>query len=92
MSNPSNRHASLCGGSALRLLTFAPIINEDLAEAFQYRARNLFRVLGEVRDADAMAARFAGTDRAEAVAKVALTSRLQARKRLKKIKADGFGG
>ncbi len=53
-------------------------------------ARNLFRVLGEVRDADVIAARFAGTDRADALAKDAVNSRQKARKKLKKIKADGF--
>lgn len=72
------------------LAAFPPIIDEDLAEAMQFRARNLFRVLGEVRDADVMAVRFAGTDRAEALAKDALTSRQKARKKLKKIKAEGF--
>lgn len=69
----------------------APIIDEDLAAAMQYRARNLFRVLGEVRDADVMAARFAGTDRSEELASDALASRQKTRKRLKKIKAEKFG-
>ena len=72
------------------IAAFAPMIDEDLAETMQFRARNLFRVLGEVRDADVMAMRFAGTDRAEALAKDALASRQKARKKLKKVKAEGF--
>lgn len=73
------------------ITAFTPIIDDDLADAMLYRARILFRVLGDVRDADVMAARFADTDRADDLAKDALNSRQKARKKLKKIKADGFG-
>ena len=72
------------------IAVFSPMIDEDLAEAMQDSARRLFRVLGAVRDADVMAARFAGTHRAETLARNALTQRQKARKALKKIKADGF--
>lgn len=69
---------------------FAPILDDDRADALHDRARALFRLLGTVRDADVMALRFAGTDRAEKTAAHASHQRAKARKALKKKKAHGF--
>ena len=69
---------------------FAPIIEEDLAEAMADRARAIFRLLGSIRDADVMAVRFADTDRGEELAKEALRQRQKTRKLLKKKRALGF--
>lgn len=69
---------------------FAPILDDDRADALHDRARALFRLLGTVRDADVMAIRFAGTDRAEKTAAHASHQRAKIRKALKKKKAQGF--
>lgn len=69
---------------------FQPVIDEDLADAMQDRARALFRILGGIRDADVIAIRFAGTDLSEGLATDAQTQRRKARKKLKKHKAEAF--
>lgn len=69
---------------------FAPILDEDLTEALQDRSRTLFRILGNIRDSDVMAARFADTDRAEKTAKEAAQQRQKGRKALRKKNAAGF--
>lgn len=71
---------------------FRPVIDEDLVEAMQDRARILFRILGGIRDADVIAARFAGTDLSEGLANDARIERRKARKKLKKHKAEAFSG
>ena len=72
------------------LIAFEPIVDGDLAEAMQDRARTLFRLLGSIRDADVMAIRFADTARAAALADEAQLQRQKARKHLKRKKADAF--
>lgn len=72
------------------LKAFAPILDDDLTDAMQVRARALFRLLGNIRDADVMAMRFAGTDRAEALTDEAAFQRRKTRKHLKRKKADRF--
>lgn len=72
------------------LNAFAPILDDDRADSLHDRARALFRLLGTVRDADVMAIRFAGTDRAEKTAEHASHQRAKTRKALKKKKAHGF--
>lgn len=69
---------------------FEPILEDDLADTMQDRSRALFRILGAVRDADVMALRFAGTDRAEAVLNEAAHQRQKGRKHLKRKKAEAF--
>lgn len=69
---------------------FDPILAEDLSDAFQDRARTLFRLLGSVRDADVMAARFAGGSRAAELAAEAAQQRTKLRRHLKRKKAAAF--
>lgn len=69
---------------------FAPILDDDLSDALHDRSRALFRVLGAIRDADVMAARFAETDRAAKSATHAAHQREKGRKALKRKKAAGF--
>lgn len=69
---------------------FAPIFDDDLCDALHDRSRALFRILGAIRDADVMAARFADTDRAAKSATHAAHQRQKGRKTLKRKKADGF--
>ena len=69
---------------------FAPILDDDLSDALHDRARALFRILGTIRDADVMAARFQGTDRAAKSATHAAQQRQKGRKALKRKKAAGF--
>jgi CHAD domain-containing protein len=69
---------------------FAPILDDDLCDALHDRARALFRVLGTIRDADVMAARFQGTDRAAKSTAHAAQQRHKGRKALKRKKAAGF--
>ena len=72
------------------LIAFEPILDEDLAETMQNRARALFRLLGTVRDADVLALRFAGTERAAKLGAEAAQQRHKARKHLKRKKAEAF--
>lgn len=72
------------------LTAFEPIIDGDLAEAMQHRARALFRILGDIRDADVMAIRFADTDRTAAFESEATRQRQKMRKHLKRKKAETF--
>ena len=69
---------------------FAPILDDDLADALHDRARALFRVLGAIRDADVMAARFEGTKTADKTMANADQQRQKGRKALRRKKADGF--
>lgn len=69
---------------------FDPILDDDLSDALHDRARALFRVLGAIRDADVMAIRFAGTDRASKTETQAAHQRAKGRKTLKRKKAAGF--
>lgn len=72
------------------ITAFAPILDEDVADDLQDRARKLFRILGGIRDADVMADRLAGTGKAEDLEDEAGRQRQLARKKLRKQKADGF--
>lgn len=72
------------------LAAFALILDDDLAEAMADRARSLFRILGTARDADVMAERLGGTDRAAELAKAAQAARAKTRKLLTKKKAAQF--
>ncbi|NEY91248.1 CHAD domain-containing protein [Tabrizicola oligotrophica] len=72
------------------LKAFHPILDEDLADTLQDKSRALFRILGEVRDADVMALRFAEAQNAEATRDEAAHQRRRARKHLKRKKAEGF--
>lgn len=69
---------------------FEPVLDEDLADALQDRSRALFRLLGGMRDADVMVARFAETERAAEMRDEAADQRRKGRKLLKKKKAAGF--
>lgn len=72
------------------VLAFEPILDEDLSDAFQDRARTLFRLLGSVRDADVMAARSVGGNRAKDLAEEAAHQRQKLRRHLKRKKAATF--
>lgn len=72
------------------LVAFDPILADDLSDALQDRARTLFRLLGSVRDADVMAARFAGDGRAKDLAAEAARQRQKLRRHLKRKKAAAF--
>jgi CHAD domain-containing protein len=74
------------------LSAFEPIIHDDRFDDLQDRSRALFRCLGGIRDADVMAARFAGTEPAPRLAEEAARQRRKARKFLKKKKALEFQG
>lgn len=66
---------------------FEPILDEDLCDAMQDRARTLFRHLGTVRDADVMVERFATAKRAGALADDAAHQRRKLRRQLKRKNA-----
>ncbi len=72
------------------LKAFAPLLDDDFAEAMQDRARSLFRLLGMARDADVLALRFAGTERAAKLEAEAAHERQKMRKHLKRKKAEAF--
>lgn len=72
------------------LIAFEPILDEDLAEDMQNRARGLFRLLGPVRDADVVALRLVTTDRGSKLGAEAAQRRQKARKQLKRKKAEAF--
>lgn len=72
------------------LNAFEPILDEDAIEAMQDRTRSLFRILGGIRDADVIALRHVGTDRATDTLDEAAFQRRKVRKHLKRKKADGF--
>lgn len=72
------------------ITAFDPILDEDLSDALQDRARTLFRLLGTVRDADVMAARFATSSRAADLAEEAAHQRHKLRRHLKRKKATSL--
>jgi CHAD domain-containing protein len=72
------------------MAAFEPVLDEDLADALQDRSRALFRLLGAIRDADVMVARFAETGRAAEMVEEAIEQRRKGRKLLKKKNAAGF--
>ena len=72
------------------LKAFSPLLDDDFAEAMQDRARSLFRLLGMARDADVLALRFAGTERAAKLEAEAAQQRQKMRKHLKRKKAEAF--
>lgn len=69
---------------------FAPILDGRVTKGLQGRSQLIFRLLGEIRDADVLRARFANDDRAEAMAQAAANQRRKGRKRLRRNKADRF--
>jgi len=90
--NPEPVHKARVALRRLRacLVAFEPIVDGDLSEAMQDRSRTLFRLLGNIRDADVMAIRFADTARAATLTEEAQLQRLKGRKYLKRKKADAF--
>ena len=69
---------------------FEAILTPRVTKRLQGRSRVIFRLLGEIRDADVVCARCAGDDRAEAMAQAAADQRRKGRKRLRRKKADRF--
>jgi len=72
------------------LTAFSPILDQGFARDMQKRSRALFRVLGDIRDADVMADRLADSARAAEMVKLAVAQRRKARKHLKRKKAAAF--
>lgn len=87
--NPEPVHKARVALRRLRaaIAAFDPILDEDLSDALQDRARTLFRLLGSVRDADVMAERFANSSRADELLAEAAHQRRKLRRRLKRKKA-----
>lgn len=76
------------------ITAFAPILDDDLADAMHHRSRTLFRILGPIRDADVITTRLAEAedDQFNAVMEDSLNQRRKARRLLKKKKAASFQG